>query len=238
MVDLKSNASRIRRWIDGSIILAFLVCCHSIGSIAGQDSTSTILIRDVRVFDGNRTMEHRSVLVANGKIIGIFGANRAAHTQGEVIDGRGKTLLPGLIDSHVHVADENSLRQALTLGVTTVLDMFTSEERLKMMKRVEREDPLDMADVRTAGIGATAQNGHPTEMGGPPFPTVSSPREAQAFVDARLEQGSDFIKIIYDDLSLRQKVPMLDRETLGALVDSAHRRGKLVVVHVGNEVQA
>jgi len=55
------------------------------------------------------------------------------------------------------------------MGVTTVLDMFTSEERLKMMKRVEREDPVDMADVRTAGIGATAPGGHPTEMGGPPI---------------------------------------------------------------------
>ena len=55
-----------------------------------------------------------------------------------------------LSDAHVHVSDENSLRQALALGVTTVLDMFTSEERLKLMKRVEREDPIDIAKVRTA----------------------------------------------------------------------------------------
>jgi hypothetical protein len=68
-----------------------------------------------------------------------------------------------------------------------------------------------MADVRTAGIGATAPGGHPTEMGGPPIPMITtSPAEAQEFVDQRIAEGSDFIKIIYDDLSLRQKVPILD----------------------------
>ena len=218
----------------GSIVL---LVTSLIGTAAAQAS-SPILIRDVRVFDGHRTIEHRSVLVTNGKIIKIIPADKPGPDEGKVIDGRGRTLLPGLIDSHVHVSDENSLWQALALGVTTVLDMFTSEERLNMMKRVERDDPLDMADVRTAGVGATAPHGHPTEMGGPPIPTISSPSEARAFVDARLEEGSDFIKIIYDDLSLRQKVPMLDRETLAALVNAAHRRHKLVIVHIGNESQA
>jgi imidazolonepropionase-like amidohydrolase len=197
-----------------------------------------ILIRDVRVFDGHRTFEHRSVLVANGKIAKIVSADERISGATEVIDGPGRTLLPGLIDCHVHVGDESSLRQSLVMGVTTVLDMFTSEERLKMMKRVEREDPLDMADVRTAGIGATAAGGHPTEMGGPPIPTVSSAADAQRFVDQRIKEGSDFIKIIYDDLSLRQKVPMLDQKTLVALVKAAHQRHKLVVVHIGNEDQA
>jgi len=190
----------------------------------------------VRVFDGERVLEHRSVLIENGRITWISGWRLRSNA--EVIDGRGRTLLPGFIDAHVHVSDENSLRQALALGVTTVLDMFTSAERLKMMRRVEREDPPDMADVRTAGVGATAPHGHPTEMGGAPIPTISSPAEAQDFVDQRIQEGSDFIKVIYDDLSLRQKVPMLSQQTLVALVKAAHRRHKLVIVHIGNEKQA
>jgi imidazolonepropionase-like amidohydrolase len=70
-------------------------------------------------------------------------------------------------------------------------------------------------------------------MGGPPFPTLSKPEEAQAFVDARIAEGSDWIKIIYDDLAaLGMKVPTFDKPTLAALINAAHARGKLAVVHV------
>ena len=76
-------------------------------------------------------------------------------------------------------------------------------------------------------------------MGGPPFPTIADSAESQAFVDARVAEGSDFIKIIYDDLkSLGMSVPMLDRRTLRGLVAAAHARGKLAVVHVLTEAQA
>jgi imidazolonepropionase-like amidohydrolase len=76
-------------------------------------------------------------------------------------------------------------------------------------------------------------------MGGPPLPTVASPADAPAFVDARISEGSDYIKVIYDDLAgLGMSLPMLDRHTLTALVEAAHARGALVVVHVGSEDQA
>jgi imidazolonepropionase-like amidohydrolase len=57
--------------------------------------------------------------------------------------------------------------------------------------------------------------------------------------DARIAEGSDYVKIIYDDLSsLGKKVPMLDQRTLRGLVAEAHARGKLAVVHVLSEWQA
>ena len=62
----------------------------------------TLLIRDVRVFDGERVTEHRSVLVRDGKIDRIGPANLRAATA-EIVDGRGRTLLPGLFDAHLHV---------------------------------------------------------------------------------------------------------------------------------------
>jgi imidazolonepropionase-like amidohydrolase len=159
----------------------------------------------------------------------------------EVIDGRGRTLLPGLIDAHVHLSDsaEADLRQALALGVTTVLDMFSASTRFERIKALRSADRPDLADVRTAGTGATAPGGHPSQMGGPPFPTIADAAEAAAFVDARIAEGSDFLKIIYDDLSaLGMSVPMLDRRTLTALVAAAHARNKLAVVHILTEAQA
>lgn len=208
-------------------------------STQAQALNGPVLISDVRVFDGEHVLEHRSVLIENGRISRI-GSAHLKDSRAQVVDGRGRTLLPGLIDAHVHVSSDTvgSLHQALALGVTTVLDMFTSLDTLKKLKQIEADDPSNVADVRTAGIGATAPGGHPSEMGGPPFPTISTAADAQAFVDQRIAEGSDFIKIIYDDLSLRQKVPMLDQSTLAALIRAAHRRHKLVVVHIGNENQA
>lgn len=201
------------------------------------------LIRDVRVFDGESVLEHRSVLIEDGKISRIGGPTLEV-PNAEVIDGQGRTLLPGLIDAHVHLPNpvEKASRQALLLGVTTQLDMFNGGDRLKLIRKLEAEDRPDIADMRTAGMGATVPGGHPTEMGGGPIPTITAPEQAQSFVDARIAEGSDYIKIIHDDGSTwpwtTQRVPMLDNATMRALVEAAHKRGKLVVVHALSERQA
>jgi imidazolonepropionase-like amidohydrolase len=208
-----------------------------------QTSPSAELIHDVRVFDGESVLEHRNVLIENGKISRVGGSELKVPSA-QVIEGAGRTLLPGLIDAHVHIPDHaaDAARQALVFGVTTQLDMFSGGDRLEVIKQMETKDSPDLADVRTAGVGATAPGGHPSQMGGPPFPTVSAPEQAQSFVDARIAEGSDYIKIIHDDGSnwnwTTKRVPMLDNATLKALVEAAHKRGKLAVVHALSEQQA
>lgn len=225
-----------------SATLAVLIATAAIGvSSQRQAPTDLFVIRDVRVFDGERTIDHTNLVVQNGRIQTVGGETAAEIPNVTSFEGHGRTLLPGLIDSHVHVADDarSALEQSIVMGVTTVLDMFSAGERLKTLKQLAADDPEGLADVRTAGTGATAPGGHPTQMGGPPFPTIASGDEADAFVDARIAEGADYIKIIYDDLSSMGKpVPMLNRSTLDALVAAAHRRGKLAVVHALSEEQA
>jgi len=55
-----------------------------------------------------------------------------------------------------------------------------------------------MADLRSAGTLVTAPGGHGTVYG-LSIPTLSSPEQAQAFVDALIAEGSDYIKIVYDN---------------------------------------
>jgi imidazolonepropionase-like amidohydrolase len=222
------------------ILWTFLLTASS----QSQTAEAPQLIQDVRVFDGERVLEHRSVLIENGKISQIGNATLKA-PGATIIDGRGKTLLPGLFDAHVHMPNqmEDAAHQALELGVTTQFDMFNGGDRLKKIKQMEAEDRPDLADVRTAGIGATAPGGHPTQMGGGAIPTLNKPEEAQAFVDARIAEGSDYIKIIHDDASTwsfwtKGRIPMLDNATMHAVVEAAHKRGKLTVVHVLSEPQA
>ena len=204
-------------------------------------SSRSQFVRDVRLFDGERVSVHRSMVIADGKIERIGGPELQAPAGAQVMDGAGRTLLPGLIDAHVHLPDnaEDAMRQALILGVTTQLDMFSAGDRLKHIKALEAQDQSDLSDVRTAGTGATVPGGHPTQMGGPSFPTLSSPAEAQAFVDARIAEGSDYIKIMHDDGSgfpgATTRMPTLDIGTVRALVEAAHRRGKLAVVHAMSE---
>jgi imidazolonepropionase-like amidohydrolase len=217
------------------------------GLVAGMLATSlqaqsSFIIRDVRVFDGTQVLEHRSVRVDSGRITAVDGPTLRA-TGATIIDGRGKTLIPGLIDSHVHVADDatSALRQSLVLGVTTVIDMFSSGDRFEKMNQLRKDDAPDLADLRSAGVGATVPGGHPTQMGGPPFPTVSGPADADAFVRDRVAAGSDFLKIIRDALrewSPQHPAPTLDSLTVAALVSAAHRNGLLAVAHITREDDA
>ena len=65
------------------------------------------------------------------------------------------------------------------------------------------------------------------------FRRLSDPAQAQAFVDARIAEGSDYIKLILDDATVYGgHRPTLSKETLAAAIAAAHRRGKLAVVHI------
>lgn len=191
---------------------------------------ATLAITHVRVFDGERVVPDATVLVDGARIAAV-GAGIAVPAGATAIDGSGKTLLPGLIDAHVHAYETTALQQALAFGVTTVLDMFMSPDAA----RQARSDPAqDHADLRSAGILATAPGGHGTEYGFA-IPTLTRPDEAQAWVDARVAEGSDYIKIVFDDgRAYKRKIPTLDTPTFAAVVAAAHKAGKLAVVHVGD----
>jgi imidazolonepropionase-like amidohydrolase len=195
---------------------------------------ATILFHDVRVFDGARTFTHQDVLVQDGKIARI-GARLAATPNAHVIDGSGKTLLPGLIDAHAHAWGPGPLATALVFGVTTELDMFTSVDVARAM-RAEQHAAMatSRADLFSAGTLVTAPHGHGTESG-PRIPTLAAPDSAQAFVDARIAEGSDYIKLVYDDGRVYGiSWPTLTPATMRAVIVAAHTRGKLAVVHVGD----
>lgn len=69
-----------------------------------------------------------------------------------MIDGTGDTLLPGLIDCHVHLSKRDELKQALVFGNTTVLDMFMWWQTAKQWRQEELQAASDIADFRTAGF--------------------------------------------------------------------------------------
>ncbi len=196
----------------------------------------------MRVFDGIRAIENIPASSSKTAVIRrSVGAHLAKPAGATVIDGTGKTLLPGMIDSHTHTIGDATLKQAPIFGVTTTLDMFSDPKGTTAIRKQLRERKLaDFADLRSAGYLATAPGGHGTEYG-LPVPTLTKPEEAQAWVDARIAEGSDYIKAVYDDAleyGAAKPTPTLSKETLKALALAAHQRGKLIIVHVGSLQQA
>lgn len=189
--------------------------------------TAPTTIVNAKVFDGTRPQAWTSVRFAGG-LITDCSAVSAAQAGDDVIDAGGGTVLPGLIDAHVHLVS-GALAQSLTFGVTTVLDMFSEPDRVAGAKEQAASRP-DVADVRSSGVGATAPGGHPSLMYAP-FPTVTTAAEAERFVADRLTQGSDYLKIFS---GVGGRWPSLDPETIKALVIAAHARGVTVVAHVSS----
>ncbi len=194
------------------------------------------LVRDVRVFDGKTVHERRSVLFDGARIVDA-DVRGPAPAGARIVEGAGRTLLPGLIDAHTHAFRQLDL--PVLFGVTTQIDMFTAVPVMQDAKRsMAAGRHAGQADLFSAGVLATAPGGHGTQFG-VPIPTLSSPGEAQAFVDARIAEGSDFIKIVLEAGGHGAgTMNSLDIATATALIEAAHRRGKLAVVHVSTEKDA
>jgi imidazolonepropionase-like amidohydrolase len=189
-------------------------------------SQATTIV-NARVFDGARLRDWTSVRFADG-IVTDCATRSTAQDGDEVIDAEGGTVLPGLIDSHVHLLP-GALSQALIFGVTTVLDMFSKPDVVTVAKRQASARP-DVADVRSVGIGATAPGGHPSMMYAP-FPTLTGPEQAEQFVANRVAEGSDYLKIFSGTAG---RWPSLDPDTITALTVAAHSRGLVVVAHISS----
>ncbi len=207
-----------------------------LGLPASLQAQSSLLFKDARVFDGSTVRENTDVLVERG-LIARVGSNLSA-PGARIIDARGKTLLPGLIDAHTHTFGA-ALEEAIVFGVTTTLDMFTDPALARAMRAEQRAGQAnDRADLFSAGYLVTTPGGHGTEYG-MVIPTITDPDSAQAFVDARIAEGSDYIKLVYDGGALFQiKWTTLSEPTLRALIAATHKRGKLAVVHVSTKAGA
>src|SRR5512133_1244410 len=108
-------------------------------------SSTMEAIVNVRVFDGDVIRPERVVIFKDGRITGLGGAIPA---DAKVVDGSGATLLPGLIDAHVHTY-EAGLSMALKFGVTTELEMQGANTRHDRA-HITHNDAL--ADVRSSGM--------------------------------------------------------------------------------------
>ena len=137
---------------------------------------SPTLVDHVLMFDSiaGRYLPERAVLIADGKIAAVGPAGSIKAPAGAtMIDGRGKTLLPGLWDSHQHVGDDWNLLQNVATGMTNYRSPGSMiEDALSIYKRraagdllapdgkisviIDRKDPLAAQGALTVSSVAEA----------------------------------------------------------------------------------
>lgn len=176
-------------------------------------------IENVRVFSGSGLSEPRRVVFDNAELVDDSSAADV------IVDGAGGTLLPGLIDAHMHtVLGRVDLENLGHWGVTTGLDMAAWP--IEFVNAMRHE--TGVAQIFSATVPAVGPGGNHAKM--PGFPAegiVTSPGEARAFVERRIADGADYIKIVTE----ATPPAGMDQTTVNAVVQAAHERGLLVVAH-------
>src|ERR1700733_1064856 len=213
--------------------LFLLFACTSILAEA-HAGNSKLAFTHVAVIDatGAPAQPDMTVLLENGRIVGIGkSAELSAPKNATVVDARGKYLIPGLWDMHVHTVfgdwlprNENvALPLFVANGVTGVRDMGGDLEVLKQWR-------ADIAAGKLLGprmIIAGPMLDGPT----PRFPSsapVANAADARKVVDDLKTQGVDFIKI----------QSLIPRDGYFAAADEAKKVGLIFVGHVPDAVRA
>lgn len=116
------------------------------------EATSVTVVQNVRIFDGNKVIPTGSVLIEQGLIADV--RPRITPPAGSlVVDGRDRTLLPGFLDCHTHLA-RRMPEQAVVFGVTTELDMSAYPTSAPTRPPVEAAVPAASARPHRSEHGA------------------------------------------------------------------------------------
>lgn len=223
----------MRRGLCLALALGMVAGCRHGGTPIPENA---LVVRNGTVIDGTGgpPIVDGVVLVRGDRVVAVGDAHAVRIPPGaRAVDAGGGTILPGIIDSHVHTAYDPAVRRTfLTDGVTTVCDLGTTLARLPMFD-IDSVPGGPVARGYWAGPIITAPGGYPGPVYGSQFSyEVASPAAARAAVKDLLDRGASMIKIALAPGDPRDPWPVLDRARVRAIVEEAHAHGVLVRAHV------
>jgi imidazolonepropionase-like amidohydrolase len=239
----------------GGAILALLFLVLSLTACAEKPAeppaNAALVIDGAKLWDGTGAPAiDDSVVVITGDRITAAGP-RAAVTvpQGaKVIDGKGKTLIPGIINMHGHLgftkglvqAKENyskesllaQLRQYARYGVTTVQSLGLDSGPMFEIRGPATANEEPRAAVFTAGRGFTGKGGYPSGIKGLEGVAVEvdNADQIKAHMEELASQKVDVVKIWVDDEFGAYK--KIRPDLYKTIIEEAHKRNFRVMAHV------
>ncbi|KAI1418163.1 putative hydrolase [Hypoxylon sp. FL1857] len=185
------------------------------------------IIKHVRVFDGEAISGPKTVVIEGSSIGDDALADDPDPSATAMVDGTGCTLLPGLIDCHVHIRDEAQLAACATYGVTTVCDMACMPLE-KYQKLRAAKGPTTWLSSSLPAYEENSRHGKLFKFTGiTPDHAVHNTDEAVKFVQDRIDEGVDYIKVIAD-------APGHDQAVLNKIQGEAQKHGKMTVAHTAH----
>lgn len=199
-------------------LLSLLIILVTFSSAQTQQQITAFVNVNVVPFDRERILAGQTVIVRDGRIAEIGPADKTKVPAGALqIDGRGKYLMPGLADMHVHLyagagqpddLTSQQLQMFLANGVTTIRNMIGKPEHLAIRDRVAKGE-LPGPSIYTAGPPLLGNN-------------VPTPEAAERVVTEQKKAGYDLLKL-HEGLS---------PETYAAIAATAKRVGIPFAGHV------
>ncbi|HEY6085539.1 MAG TPA: amidohydrolase family protein [Nitrospira sp.] len=217
--------------------------------------TKSLAIRSVRVIDGTgQVFDNATVLVREGRIAGVGPSRHTPLPRGtRTINGRGMTMLPGLIDCHVHlclggepdvicIVEEDSpsltllkaaqyAKHTLEAGITTVRDVGSRDHSIFALKRAIDRGIVPGPRIVGAGLAICMIGGHARFIGR----EVAGADQVRAIARKQLMAGADVIKVIASGGVLTEgtspEEAQMTSDELAAAVEVARQAGKKVAAH-------
>ena len=217
-----------------------------------------LVLANARVIHGDPGIAPRvtDVLVRDGRIAGVGDRAGWQAADAPVLDLAGHTLLPGLIDLHVHLCLTGETRsdellrsesperliarmiglaqQHLAAGVTTVRDLGGPEPAIFTVRDAIADGLVDGPRVLASGLVVTTSNGHGNWLGAHADDAAGMRRAVQGRIDA----GADAIKIVATGGVHTQGSDLMAAQyteaELHAGIETAHIAGRTVGSHASN----
>lgn len=215
-----------------------------------------IAIKNGRIIDGTGAAARKgTVVIDGGKISAVLPPDATLPEVDDLIDASGKTVMPGLIDSHDHQTYHNTFGplpkqwrisrdqmiirsviagvDALRHGVTSIREMGGAGATPFSMKKAMEIGDIVGPRITTCGTPLAVTGGHAYEI----CYECSGTEAVRAAVRDLIKQGADFIKLMASNEQpmpgdQEQTVPEFSLEELKVAVETSHEAGRKVAVHV------
>jgi imidazolonepropionase-like amidohydrolase len=208
--------------------------------------TTALLIHDVTLIDGTgRPAIGGAWVLTDGDRIVRISATPIDAPGATRIDGRGKWMIPGLADMHIHLArgrggDQSGVRALhgfLYAGITSVFDAGNDPDYIFDLRARERAGTLVAPRIFASGPVATVSGGHGATR---TSTIIDSWPEAIPALDAHIAREPDMVKMTFDEhgWGTRPLIPLLDPDLMARAGRYLNEHGIRTTVHISHEFRA